>query len=140
MAELEITIVSSPAELMEFISFPWKVYRGNRYWVPPLISERKEFLDPERNAFFEHARAAYFIARRAGEPVGTIAAFTNEKYNQFQGVNLGFFGFFEVLQDPEASQELLKTAEKWIRDAGHESMLGPAQFSTNDEAFLLIDG
>ncbi|MFN2149812.1 MAG: N-acetyltransferase [Anaerolineales bacterium] len=140
MAEIEITTVASPAELMEFISFPWKVYQGNRYWVPPLISERKEFLDPARNAFFEHARAAYFIARRKGDPVGTIAAFTNEKYNQFQGLNLGFFGFFEVLQDPEAAQALLKTAEEWIRNAGHDSMLGPAQFSTNDEAFLLIDG
>jgi GNAT superfamily N-acetyltransferase len=140
MAEIEITTVASPAELMEFISFPWKVYQGNRYWVPPLISERKEFLDPARNAFFEHARAAYFIARREGDPVGTIAAFTNEKYNQFQGLNLGFFGFFEVLQDPEAAQALLKTAEEWIRNAGHDSMLGPAQFSTNDEAFLLIDG
>ena len=140
MSELTITAVSSAAELMEFISFPWKVYKGNSYWVPPLISERKEFLDPGQNAFFEHARAKYFIARRGGESVGTIAAFTNEKYNEFQGVNLGFFGFFEVLEDPEAALSLLSAAEDWVREAGHDSILGPAQFSTNDEAFLLIDG
>jgi len=140
MTELEITKVASKAELMEFITFPWKVYRDNAYWVPPLISERVEFLSPDRNAFFQHARAQYFIARRGGESVGTIAAFTNDKYNEFQGVNLGFFGFFEVLQDPEAAQALLQSAESWIRAAGHDSMLGPAQFSTNDEAFLLIDG
>ncbi|MEJ2011255.1 MAG: hypothetical protein P8X64_03400 [Anaerolineales bacterium] len=140
MAELEITTVESPAELLEFISLPWKVYQGNRYWVPPLISERQEFLDPNRNAFFEHAHARYFIARRAGESVGTIAAFTNDAYNQFQGVNLGFFGFFEVLPDPEAAGALLKAAEGWIHDSGHDAMLGPAQFSTNDESFLLIDG
>jgi GNAT superfamily N-acetyltransferase len=140
MADLEITKVSSAGELMEFISFPWKVYRGNRYWVPPLISERKVFLDPAKNAFFEHARATYFIARRGGESVGTIAAFTNDKYNEFQRLNIGFFGFFEVLEDPEAARALLKTAEDWAREAGHDSILGPAQFSTNDEAFLLIDG
>jgi GNAT superfamily N-acetyltransferase len=140
MTELEITTAESPAELLEFISLPWKVYQGNRYWVPPLISERQEFLDPERNAFFEHARARYFIARRDGESVGTIAAFTNDAYNQFQDVNLGFFGFFEVLPDQEAAVALLKAAEEWIRESGHDSMLGPAQFSTNDESFLLIDG
>lgn len=140
MSEVQIKNVETPAELMEFITFPWRVYKGSPYWVPPLISERKTFLDPAKNAFFEHAVASYYLARRGSETVGTIAAFTNHKYNEFQGVNLGFFGFFEVLEDPQAAQALIEAAEAWVKAAGHDAILGPAQFSTNDEAFLLIDG
>ncbi|MGD2252150.1 MAG: hypothetical protein PVF70_04460 [Anaerolineales bacterium] len=125
---------------MEFITFPWEVYREDPYWVPPLISERKGFLDPSHNPFFEHARVQLYLARRNHQVVGTIGAFTNDNYNQFQQVNTGFFGFFEVLEDPEAAEALLRTAETWAGEAGHDSLLGPAQFSTNDECGLLIDG
>jgi GNAT superfamily N-acetyltransferase len=140
MDELRITPVRDEAELRQFISFPWEVYKDDPHWVPPLFSERLEFLDREHNPFFEHATVEYFIARRGDEVVGTIAAITNDRYNEFQEVNVGFFGFFEVLDDPEAAAELLQVAEDWLREAGHDSVLGPAQFSTNDEVGLLVDG
>jgi GNAT superfamily N-acetyltransferase len=140
MSDLYIRTMRTPSERETFITFAWKVYKDNPYWVPPLINERKAFLDPEKNPFFEHAVAEYFMALRDNEPVGTIAAFTNSAYNEFQDVNVGFFGFFEVLDDREAAHALLKVAEDWARKAGHEALMGPAQFSTNDEAFLLIDG
>jgi len=140
MSDLTISPVRNEPELLTFITFPWKVYQGDPNWVPPLISERKEFLDRGKNPFFGHARAEYFLARRGEEVVGTIAALTNDRYNEFQGVNVGFFGFFEVLEDPEAASALLETAKTWARDAGHESLVGPAQFCTNDEVGLLVDG
>ncbi len=140
MRDVTVRAMRTPDEREAFITFAWKVYKGNPYWVPPLINERKHFLDPEHNPFFEHAEAEYFMAFRGEEPVGTIAAFTNRAYNEFQDVNVGFFGFFEVLDDREAAHVLLQTAEDWVRKAGHEAIMGPAQFSTNDEAFLLIDG
>lgn len=140
MAELQISKVLNNDDLMDFIHFPWEVYRDDPYWVPPLISERREFLDPEHNPFFQHARAEYFLAHRGSKVVGTISAFTNDLYNEFQGVNTGFFGFFEVLDDADAASALLSTAEDWAREAGHESILGPAQFSTNDEVGMLVDG
>ncbi len=140
MPELTINVVKDPNELMTFISFPWTVYKDNPYWVPPLISERKEFLDKEKSPFFKHAKADFFIARRGDKVVGTIAAFTNELYNEFQETNDGWFGFFEVLEDPEAAEALLSTAVEWSKTAGHDSVIGPAQFSTNDELGLLIDG
>ena len=140
MPELTINIVKDPNELMTFISFPWAVYKGDAYWVPPLISERKEFLDKEKSPFFKHAKGDFFIARRGDKVVGTIAAFTNELYNEFQETNDGWFGFFEVLEDPEAAEALLSTAVEWSKTAGHDSVIGPAQFSTNDELGLLIDG
>jgi GNAT superfamily N-acetyltransferase len=140
MDELQVKAVKGEGELKKFITFPWEVYRDDPYWVPPLISERVEFLSAEKNPFFEHATVEFFMAWRGDQIVGTIAAFTNDAYNTFQGINIGFFGFFEVLDDPEAASALLARAEQWVRDAGHESILGPAQFSTNDEAFLLVDG
>lgn len=140
MSDLKITAVQDATELMSFISFPWTVYKDDAYWVPPLISERKEFLDRKKSPFFEHAKSDYFIARRGEVVVGTIAAFTDELYNQFHETNDGFFGFFEVLDDPEAAEALLSTAVDWSRTAGHDSVIGPQQFSTKDELGLLIDG
>lgn len=140
MSILKITAVQDATELMSFISFPWTVYKDDAYWVPPLISERKEFLDRKKSPFFEHAKGDYFVARRGEKIVGTIAAFTNELYNQFHETNDGFFGFFEVLDDPEAAEALLSTAVEWSKNAGHDSVIGPAQFSTNDELGLLIEG
>ncbi len=140
MHDLTIQRVTSETDLRDFITFPWRVYRGDRNWVPPLLSERHAFLDPQHNPFFQHARAEYFLARRGPEVVGTIGAFTNHLYNQIHETNDGFFGFFEVLDDPEAAAALLATAEDWARAAGHTNLVGPAQFSTNDELGLLIDG
>jgi GNAT superfamily N-acetyltransferase len=140
MADLYVLKVESQSDLERFIHFPWTVYKDDPYWVPPLISERKEFLSPEHNPFFEHASTAYFLAMRGDQIVGTIAAISNDNYNAFQGTNVGFFGFFEVLEDPEAAAALLKEAERWVKAAGHSSVIGPAQFSSNDELGLLIDG
>lgn len=140
MTELKISQVQSKDDLMDFIHFPWEVYRENRYWVPPLLSERVEFLDPEHNPFFEHATVEYYLAHRGPKIVGTIAAFTNDLYNDFQGVNTGFFGFFEVLEDREAASALFQQADEFASRAGHDSILGPAQFSTNDEVGMLVDG
>ncbi len=140
MSDLTLSTIESEHDLMTFITFPWKVYKNNPYWVPPLISERVGFLDPDHNPFFQHAKATYFMAHRAGEVIGTIAAFTNELYNEFQETNVGFFGFFEVLEDREAAEALLQRAVDWAREAGHDSIIGPAQFSTNDEVGLLVDG
>ena len=123
MTSLEVIAVETEQELDDFIAFPWQVYATDPYWVPPIISDRREFLNPEKNAFFEHARAQYFLARRDGQTTGTIAAFTNDLYNLFQGVNTGFFGFIEVLDEPPAAGELLQAAEDWVRQAGHEMIL-----------------
>lgn len=64
MAEIKIHPVQNKKDVEEFITFPWTVYAADPYWVPPLINERKDFLDSEHNPFFEHARAQYFIAKQ----------------------------------------------------------------------------
>jgi len=75
-----------PVETLEdrkaFLSFPWRVYQGNPYWVPPIFSERLAFTDPQKNPFFEHSKVQFFTAKRGDEIVGTIAAFTNRIFNE----------------------------------------------------------
>jgi len=140
MKPLHIQPARTREERRAFLTLPWRVYQGDPYWVPPFLSERMAFLDPNHNPFFEHATLDLFMAKRGEEVVGTIAAFTNHRHNEFQGEDVGFFGFFETLDDQEAAEALLETAENWSLDHGHTAIRGPAQFSTNEECGLLVDG
>ncbi|MFZ0545092.1 MAG: GNAT family N-acetyltransferase [Candidatus Promineifilaceae bacterium] len=137
---LEIELVSSDKQLKEFIKVPWAVYKDDPTWVPFLYFERVDFFDKNKNPFFEHAEADYFIARRDGRPVGTIAAILNHRHNEFHEENVAHFGVFEVMNDPEAAAALLQTACDWAKERGTDRILGPFNLSTNDECGLLIEG
>jgi GNAT superfamily N-acetyltransferase len=137
---VEVRPVESRRDLGRFIKLPWRLYRNEPRWVPPLISERKRFLDPARNPFFEHAEAQYFLAWRDGEPVGRISAHIDENLNDFQKNEWGLFGFFESEDDPEVAGALLEAAEEWLRERGRDRMVGPMDFTTNDECGLLVEG
>ena len=138
MRPLNIISVQSDKERRSFISLPWKVYQDDPYWVPPLFSERMFFLT--KHPFLEHADVEFFLAKRGDEVVGTIAAFINHRHNDFHDEHIGFFGFFEVLEDKEAADQLLNTAEDWVKRRGYDAVRGPAQYSTNEECGLLVDG
>jgi GNAT superfamily N-acetyltransferase len=140
MNSLVIKSVETTEDRKALLSFPWTVYKDDPFWVPPIFSERMHFTDPEKNPFFQHAEAQFYMALRGEEIVGTIAVFTNHRHNEYQNENIAFFGFFEVLEDYEAAEQLFKTAEAWAKEKGHSALRGPAQWSTNDECGLLVDG
>ena len=125
---------------MAFIRLPWRLYQGAANWVPPLISERKRFLDKRRNAFFEHAEAEYFLAWRGRTPVGRITAHVDHRFNEFQDNRWGMFGFFECEQDQGTAGALLDAAERWLRERGRDRLIGPFDFSTNHECGVLVEG
>ena len=137
---VEVRPVRSRRELMRFIRLPWRLYRNEPLWVPPLISERKHHLDRDRNPFFEHAEAEYFLAWRDGEVVGRITAQVDRRFNEYQDNDWGLFGFFEAEDDPEIASALLEAAEGWLRERGRDRMVGPMDFNTNHEVGLLIEG
>ncbi|MCL5273455.1 MAG: GNAT family N-acetyltransferase [Chloroflexi bacterium] len=139
-ASIEITECKTKAERRKFIDFQWEIYKGDQYWVPPLISEREAFYDPGKNVFFEHSDVALFLARRAGKVVGTIAAIHNKRHNEYHNDRTGFFGSFEVINDFDVARALLDTARDWLKARGLNVMRGPATFSANEEFGLLIDG
>ena len=137
---IDVRPVRSRADLMRFIRLPWRIYSNEPNWVPPLVFERKRFLDPRRNPWFQHAEAELFLAWRGRRPVGRITAQVDHDFNAYQGNDWGMFGFFECEDDPEAAAALLDTAEGWLRARGRDRMVGPMDFSMNDEAGLLIEG
>lgn len=138
MKPLKIIPVQTETERHSFLSFPWKVYKDDPYWVPPIFSERVHFIT--EHPFLEHAEIEFFMAKREEDVVGTIAAFINHRHNEVHNEHIGFFGFFEVLDDQEAADALLETAENWVKSRGYDAIRGPAQYSTNEECGLLIDG
>src|SRR5215467_9439773 len=96
---VEVRPVQGRGELNRFIKLPFRLHKGTP-WVPPLIYERRHFLNKEKNPFFEHAEAEYFLAWRDGEPVGRITAQVDHRLNEFQKNRWGLFGFFECERDP----------------------------------------
>jgi GNAT superfamily N-acetyltransferase len=132
--------VTSRRDLTRFIKLPWRLYRNEPNWVPPLLRERRQFLDRERNPFFEHADAELFLAWRDGQPVGRITAHIDRTFNEFQGNEWGLFGFFETENDRAVADALLSTAQGWLAERGRDRMVGPMDFTTNDECGLLVEG
>ncbi len=127
-------------ELDAFIKLPWRLYRNEPNWVPPLLMDLRKRLDRERNPFFDHAVAEYFLAYRDGRPVGRVTAQIDRNLNQFQDNDWGLFGFFECEDDSEAAAALLAAAQAWLRERGCGRMVGPMDFTTNDECGVLIEG
>jgi GNAT superfamily N-acetyltransferase len=111
--------------------------------VPPLIDEMEKVLDRTKHPFHQHAESAYFIARKNGEVVGRITASINHLANEFHEEKVGNFGFFECIDDQAVARALLDTACEWVRDRGMTTIVGPMNFSTNDEFSspgILVDG
>jgi GNAT superfamily N-acetyltransferase len=126
-------------QLKQFITFPWKIYRDDPNWVPPLIFNQLQFFTPGRNPYLAHSKAQLFMAFRGSEPVGRISAHENNQHIRVHKDGAGFFGFFECIDDHTVGQALLDAASNWLRERGLKTMRGPLSFSVNDEAGLLID-
>ncbi len=140
MTEIIVSPASTPAERSEFINFQWQIYKGDPYWVPPLLSERTAFWDKSKNPFYEHSDAQMFVARRDGKIVGTIAAIHNTRHNELHKENTGFFGGFECIDDPAVARALFDRAKSWVAGKGDAVLRGPMTVSINDEVGLLVDG
>lgn len=137
--ELHVEEVRNKQELMTFIRFPWKIYQGDRYWVPPLIKDQIQKFSPT-HPFLSHAEMILFLASRTGEIVGRIAGIIDHHYVEFHQEKVGFFGFFESIHDREVAEDLLSKVGNWLKERGMEKMIGPMNPSTNDECGLLVDG
>jgi GNAT superfamily N-acetyltransferase len=140
VSSVSIRPVRTRRELKRFVKVPFRLRRDDPQWVPPLIFDRMQFLDRGKNPYFEHAEAEYFVAERDGEPVGRITAQVDERWDRYQGGEDGMFGFFESVDDPKVAEALLGAAEEWLRARGRRRILGPMDFTTNDELGILIEG
>jgi GNAT superfamily N-acetyltransferase len=137
---IEVSKVTSRRERDAFIKFQWQIYAKDPAWVPPLIIERKRFLDRKRHPFYRHGDAALFLARKNGKIAGRIMASDDPNYNSLHETNAGCFGLFECIDDHEVAAALFDAAASWLRNKGRTEMMGPIDYSTNYVCGLLIDG
>ncbi len=122
--------------MRRFVKFPFDLYSGNKYWIPPLIHMELRELDPKVNPIFEQAEAAFFLAYRGDKIVGRIAAMAHLGDTDRKGR----FGWFDVIDDQDVAQELLFSAEEWLKNKNFEYVEGPVGFTNLDKAGCLIDG
>lgn len=139
-SQLVISPVSGKADLDRFIRLPWALYRDDPCWVPPLIFERREHLDPKKNPFFDHAEIGLWLAWRGGRPVGRISAQIDQAYLERYNDATGHFGLLEAVNDDEVFAGLLNCAGDWLRARGMARVVGPFSLSINEESGLLVDG
>ena len=139
-APIEVREVTTRADRNRFAKMPWPIYANDPLWVPPLLVEVHEFVNPKKHPFYKHGAATTFIAMRGGKAVGRLLASDDPNFNELHGTNVGCFGMFESINEEPVTHALLDAAAGWLRARGRTSMMGPIDYSTNYPLGLLIDG
>jgi GNAT superfamily N-acetyltransferase len=142
LAGVSVQPVHSPGDVEQYIRFPFELYRGFPHWVPPLLMERRDFLNPRKNPVYEYAEVQPFLARRGSSVVGTITALKNPRFGEFhpRDGHIGFFGLYECERELETAHALFSAAAEWLKSRGLSAMRGPTNFTTNDVLGLLVEG
>jgi len=138
--EVVVEPVRTRAELDLFIRYQLELYAGDPYFVPPIVAERHDFFDRRKNPFFSHAEVELYLARREGQVVGRIAAIDDAAWNQFHDAETGFFGSFDVPDDPAVAGALLDRAAEFAKSRGMKTLTGPVNLSTNHDCGALVAG
>lgn len=133
-------LAPTKTNLKKFVKFEIDLYNGNPYYVPPLLLDEVNNVNPEANPAFDFCEAAYFMAYRDGKPAGRIAAMINRQVNQRTGEKNARFGFIDFIDDHEVSAALLKSAEDWARAKGMKKIIGPLGFTDLDREGMLVEG
>jgi len=140
MTAVTVRPVRSKADERRFVDFIYGHYRGYEHWVAPLRLERRKLIDTRTNPFYRHAERELYLAERGGRVVGRIGAIVNHSHNRHHRDRVGFFGFFESVDDQAVAAALLDAARTYLRGRGMDAMRGPASPSVNDEYGLLVEG
>ncbi|MCL2349518.1 MAG: GNAT family N-acetyltransferase [Planctomycetaceae bacterium] len=140
MHDIQVITVESSRDKKQFLEFPWFLYKDDPYWIPPLRSEQKELVNYKHSAFYEKNECQTFLAVKHGKTAGRIAAIVNWGHVERYHENIGFFGFFESIDDQEVADALFDTAFAWLKTKGMTIIRGPVNPSLNHTLGLLIDG
>lgn len=140
MSQITVKTISEK-NIKDFLKFAFKIYKNDPNWVPPLFMDKMKILNKKKNPFFtESGDIELFMAFRDNEPVGRIAAIKNDLHNRIHNENIGFFGFFECINDQDVANILLDTAKEWLQKYNYDAMRGPANPTSNDEWGALFEG
>ncbi|MDO4585935.1 MAG: GNAT family N-acetyltransferase [Planctomycetia bacterium] len=140
MSDLKIILPKNRRERSLFLNFPWSLYQNDPYWIPPLRMDQKESVGYSSNPFYDRNKIQTFLALRNNQPVGRIAAILNIEHLERYQDQVGFFGFFESINDQEVANSLFDAAAQWLKHQDIKTIRGPMNPSTNQTLGLLIDG
>jgi GNAT superfamily N-acetyltransferase len=138
--DVEIKPVSGIRELKQFVSFPYSLYAGNPFWVPPLRFAEFRTFRWDKNPAFEFCKVRYWLAFRNGEVAGRIAGIINDNYNESWSRKALRFGYIDFIDDHQVSEALLKTVEAWAKENGMQYVHGPLGFTDLDPEGMLVEG
>lgn len=141
MSAVEVKPVRTRQEQELFLTFPWRIYQHDPLWVPPLLPDLRERLDPAKGVFFKRGGVAEcFIAWRGGAPVGTLCAAEDCEMNQSRAVKECVFGFFDFIEDYDVFEALLAAAASWAAGRGLNALTGPFNLDYEDGYGVLVEG
>ena len=140
MSKITIKKVGNTIDRRRFATFPWKIYKNDPLWVPPLLPQRMKQLDPQKGTFFNHGEADFFLAFKNGVLSGTIMAAVDHSSNQSRKLNDGMFGFFECVNDQQVADKLFETAAAWAKDRDLNRLIGPFHQDYDSAYGILIEG
>jgi GNAT superfamily N-acetyltransferase len=136
---LHIQPVTTKKDLADFINLPYRLYKDDPLWVPPLRNEQRGQFDPQRNPLLDHCQWQLFLLIKDGHPAGRIAVFIDTLATDFWKERVGLFGYFECPPEPRAAQLLLEAARNWLTQRQCTSMRGPWSF-VSQEWGLVVEG
>lgn len=146
--EIERFELGSP-RLREFVEYPWRLHAGDECWSPPLRADLLgsrllgvKGLLTSQHPYHQSAEVTHFLATVEGRTVGRISAAVNQRFNEHYGSQIGFFGFFDCVDDADVAGELIAAASEWCRERGMTTLRGPGEYSnaTHERQGVLIDG
>jgi GNAT superfamily N-acetyltransferase len=140
MITIEKIDLKSKVSVRDFLNLPFKLYRGNQLWVPPILLDAAVQLNPQKHPFYEHSEADFFLALQDGETVGRIALLENKPYNKYHDKRQAQFYLFECVHDLQVAEALFDRGFEWARERELESIIGPKGFSALDGYGMLVDG
>ena len=140
MSDIKVKQVLNSSDLELFIKFPMELYKGNPYYVPPLINEEKSIWMKEENPALQYSEAAQFLAYKGENIVGRIAVMINHKEEKELGIRKVRFGWLDFIDDIEVSKTLINTAIEYAKSKGISKIEGPMGFTNLDKAGMLTKG
>jgi len=140
MSKLTVLPVRTSRERRIFLTFPWRIYQGDPLWVPPLLPDWAERIDPSRGVFFKRGEAEFFIAWLDGKPAGTICAAEDREENAVRAARECIFGFFNFIQDYAVMEALLMSTRQWAAGRGLNALTGPFNLDYEDSYGILVEG
>jgi hypothetical protein len=140
MHQIKPIDINNRKDLKRFINFPFTLYQDCPQWVPPLLQSAFADFNQKKHAFYKQSELQLFLAEREGEVIGRLAALNNQRFNDHLNQKTAFFGFYDVIEDLEVSQDLFQATFEWSRSRGLNRMIGPRGLNNTDNTGVLVDG